>query len=106
MCCVVVVKEAMYIRSVLSFLEPGKGERTIVAHEDNVGAIHLANNPFSSSRSRHIDVRHHYVRRLVLENVVRVVYTCSKEQPADILTKPLDVESFNTHRGFLLNLKA
>ena len=72
----------MYIRGVVKFLEPRSVARMIIVHEGNEGAIRLANNPFSSSRSRHIDVRHHYVRPQVLENVVRVQYVRSSEQHA------------------------
>ena len=98
------VKGAMFIRGILKFLEPKAQERTIVAHEDNEGAIHLATNPFSSSRSRHIDVRHHFVRHQVLENIVRVEYISSENQRADILTKALEAKYFHSHRKVLLNL--
>ena len=91
------------MQSVLSFIEPRtKGERIIV-HEDNEGAIRLANNPLSSGRSRHIDVRHHFLRDLVREQVIRIEHVETKLQHADILTKPLEVKAFRFHRDFLLN---
>ena len=91
------------MQSVLSFVEPRtRGER-IVVHEDNEGAIRLANNPLSSGRSRHIDVRHHFLRDLVRKQVIRIEHVETKLQHAYVLTNPLEVKTFRFHRDFLLN---
>ena len=57
-----IVKEALFVREVLSFIAPEIGKSQIVVFEDNEGAIKLAENPLSTARSRHIDVRHHFLR--------------------------------------------
>ena len=71
---------------------------------DLAGAISLANNPLSSARTKHIDVRYHFIRELVRSKTIRVQYVTSAQQHADILTKPLTGESFVLHRGVLMNL--
>ena len=91
------LKEAEFVRGILKFLEPHRNRRIIV-HEDNQGAIRLATNPLSSARSRHIDVRFHYVRHLVSSGLVSVCYVGTKDQHADILTKPVEGNSFVYHR--------
>jgi hypothetical protein len=56
---------------------------------DNQGAIHLAKNPLTDRRSKHIDIRHHYVREKVATGVVRPIYVPTEQQLADIMTKGL-----------------
>ena len=72
--------------------------------EDNQGAIALAENPLSSARSKHIDVRLHFVRELHRAKKVDIQFVASEEQHADILTKSLAATPFRYHRMFSLNL--
>ena len=46
--------------------------RKIEVLEDNEGAIALAENPLSSCGSKHIDVRHHFLRNLTEEGVIEI----------------------------------
>ena len=71
---------------------------------DNEGARALAENPQDSHRSKHIDVRFHFLRGLVRLGQVIIHSVASAEQHADILTKPLGREAFRRHRDFLMNL--
>ncbi|CAN0069483.1 unnamed protein product, partial [Sphacelaria rigidula] len=87
-------KECMLVRSILSFLRPRvvlgrQMEYDIVLHEDNEGAKALADNPLSSGRSKHIDVRWHFIRDLVRTGAVWIVHVDPEWQHADIITKPL-----------------
>ena len=70
--------------------------------EDNQGAIALAENPLSSSNSKHNDVRHHFIRDLVEKKEGCIEHVDSEEQHADILTKALPRAIFVVHRDFLL----
>ena len=71
---------------------------------DNEGAIALANNPLNSARTKHIDVRFHFIRELVRSKTISVKYVPTKEQHAHILTKALTSITFRNHRDFLMNL--
>ena len=73
--------------------------------EDNQGAVHLAQNPVTNSNSRHIDVRHHFLREIIRLRNIKVVQVPSQSQHADILTKALAYDLFAFHRKVLLNLK-
>ena len=53
------VKEALFVKGVISFIIPSISENCIKVFVDNDGAISLANNPLSSARTKHIDVRSH-----------------------------------------------
>jgi hypothetical protein len=57
---------------------------------DNQAAIKIVANNTDSARTRHYSARHHYVRELVQENQLKVEWTNTHEQAADMLTKSLD----------------
>ena len=71
---------------------------------DNEGAKAIANNPRSASRSKHIDVKLHFIRGLVRAGEVRVLHLVTTEQHADVLTKLLRRKKFMLHRAVLMNL--
>ena len=56
---------------------------------DNQGSIALATNPIHHNRSKHIDVKYHYVRNEVENGRVKLKYIPMAEMMADILTKAL-----------------
>ncbi len=78
--------------------------KEITIYEDNVGAIKLAENWASTKRTKHIDVRHHYVRELVENKMIEIKHISSENQPADMLTKNLSQATFEKHKRFAMNL--
>jgi hypothetical protein len=66
--------------------------------EDNAGAIHLAKVPKMRPRTRHINQKYHHFREWVKKGIIEVLPIDTLEQPADLLTKPLDLMSFVKHR--------
>ena len=99
------VKEALFVNGMLQYLRPSAKPRKIDVLEDNEGAIALAENPLSSSRSNHIDVRHHFLRNLTEEGVIEVTHVPNEKQHADVLTKALPRDLFEVHRDFALGIK-
>eukprot|EP00253_Pinus_taeda_P022673 PITA_22673 len=61
---------------------------------DNTSAISISKNPIMHSKTKHITIKYHFLREQVLEKKVKLEYVPSKEQVADILTKPLPRETF------------
>ena len=61
---------------------------------DSQSAMHMAVNPVSSQRTRHINVRYHFIREAILSREVILKFVPSKEQLADILTKALPLPAF------------
>ena len=61
---------------------------------DNVSAINLAKNPIAHGRSKHIEMRFHYLRELVGDGKLRLSYCRSEDQVADLLTKGVTNEVF------------
>jgi hypothetical protein len=81
-------KEAVWLRALLQGLglQPA-GATTILT--DSQGSIALAKNPEHHQRSKHIDVRYHFVRELLANQTIEMVYVPSAQNVADQLTKPL-----------------
>ena len=61
---------------------------------DNTSAINLSKNPIQHSRSKHIEIRHHYIRDHAQKGNIVPQYVQTKKQLADIFTKPLSEEQF------------
>ncbi|KAM2537704.1 hypothetical protein TB2_023225 [Malus domestica] len=68
---------------------------------DNTSAINISKNPVQHSRTKHIDIRHHFIRVLVEEKVLVLDYIATEHQLADLFTKPLDTHRFETLRKAL-----
>ena len=81
-------QECMYLRSLLRSLGYGDDDPTII-FEDNQACIAMTKNPVLHGRSKHIDIRHHYVREKVESKEVSVTYRCTEDMLADVLTKSL-----------------
>lgn len=61
---------------------------------DNSSTIKLSRNPVMHGRSKHIDVRFHFLRDLSRNEVIKLVHCNSEDQLSDIMTKPLKLETF------------
>jgi hypothetical protein len=81
------LQEYLYLRNVLAEMKlPGS---ITEIHVDNQSCIKLAKNPWTNGRSKHINLKYHFVRDLVKENVVKISYLQTEEMIADGFTKPL-----------------
>jgi hypothetical protein len=58
---------------------------------DNESAIRLADNPVEHTRTKHIDIRHHFLRDHQQRGDIDIYHISTENQLADIFTKPLDV---------------
>ena len=65
---------------------------------DNKGAIDLSKNPVQHARTKHIEICHHFLRDNIQKGNISIEKVSSKDNIADILTKPLKREPFNLLR--------
>jgi hypothetical protein len=68
---------------------------------DNQSCIKMTENPVFHYKSKHIEIRYHYIRDMVQRGVVRLQYVGTNEQVADVLTKPLSCVKFEYFRDKL-----
>ncbi|KAJ9564153.1 hypothetical protein OSB04_000119 [Centaurea solstitialis] len=67
----------------------------IPIYYDNTSAIAIANNPVLHSKTKHIEVRYHFIRDHVMNGDIELHFVPTEYQLADLFTKPLDVTRFN-----------
>lgn len=92
-------KEAVYLISFMKELGL-KEQANVYLYNDNQGARELAHNPVYHGRSKHIDIRHHFIREVLNEHPVKLEYLPTEEMVADVLTKelPRRKHEFCVHR--------
>eukprot|EP00253_Pinus_taeda_P036164 PITA_36164 len=80
--------DAVWLRKLFSELFGHVMDTTVILC-DNQSGIRLSENPVFHDRSKHIDIRDHFIRDMVQRGVIRLHHIGSDEQVTDILTKPL-----------------
>ena len=82
------VQEAIHLRQLLKDLGHVQDQPTRIL-EDNQGCIALSENPVFHKRTKHIDIKYHFVRERVASNEIKIEYVATEDQLADLLTKGL-----------------
>ena len=91
-------REATWLRNLYGELGFPQTHPTIIKG-DNDGSVVLTHNPQYHQRSKHIALRHHWVRDLVTDKILDIQNCRDPEQTADVLTKALPRPKFTRHRG-------
>ncbi|KAI3516852.1 hypothetical protein L1887_15941 [Cichorium endivia] len=80
--------ELLWLKQLISDLQvPITGPPLLLC--DNVGAIFMTKNPVISTRSKHIALDFHFIREQVEAGQLKICHVSSKDQLADLFTKPL-----------------
>jgi hypothetical protein len=97
------VQGAMFTQTLLKELIGKK--TTSIIYEDNLGAIYLVNNMQVSARTKHIDIRHHFMRELQAIGDILIRFKRSADNTSDIMTKTRQEKSMrDIPRGLNLGL--
>ena len=91
-CC-----EAIWLRKLFNELFEHVQDTTVI-FRDNQSGIRISENLVFHDRSKHIDIRYHFIRDMVQRGAVRLDHTGTDEHVADILTKSLGKVKFLTFR--------
>jgi hypothetical protein len=97
--------EAIWIRTMLSELGFEQTSPTTI-YVDNQAAIAISKNPESHERTKHFDIKYHWIREQLSMGTFLPVFVKTTEQDADIFTKILPKESFVKHRDNLGMIKS
>ena len=95
-------KELLFIHNLIISMEKNL-ELPIIMNVDNTGAIYLANNFTTGPRTKHIDIRAHFVRELIINGILKVVFVKSEDNDADIFTKNVSEDLFVKHSNKLMD---
>ena len=97
------IQEAKFLRQLLFDMQ-GFNKESVIVNIDNQGAISLAKNPVHHQRSKHIDIRYHFIRNEIQNGIVDLKYVKSEDNVSDIFTKPVSKSKllkFENIRGIL-----
>ena len=95
-------QEVLYLRALLkgfAYLQHGPTE----IWGDNAYCILVSENPANRERSRHVDVRVHFLRDMVRDGSAKLIKCAGTQNVADALAKSLPRPAFHKHREFLKN---
>ncbi len=90
-------QEAVWLQRLSSDIS-GENSREIMILEDNQSAICLAKNQRAHGRTKHIDIKYHFVRDMVDSGKIKLKYCRSEDMVADVFTKSLRVNQFEKLR--------
>ncbi|XP_017542544.1 uncharacterized mitochondrial protein AtMg00810-like isoform X1 [Pygocentrus nattereri] len=82
-------QESMYVVQLLKGMDGSNQHLQVNIYEDNQGAMALSKNPVCRQRSKHVDIKYHFVRFAHTEGKINVVYCLTADLVADVLTKPV-----------------
>ncbi|KAG2758561.1 hypothetical protein Pcac1_g29317 [Phytophthora cactorum] len=94
-------QEAVWLKVFLCELGEMANDEAVKIYEDNQGSIALAKNPEFHKRTKHIDIRYHFVREKVEDGQVVLQYVSTTDMLADIMTKPIPATQFGVLRNKL-----
>ena len=83
-------KQLVWLRRFLLDLGFDQSHPTSI-RSDNLSAITLSHDATYHAQTKHINVTYHYIHEKVASNEAKLTYVKSKENPADLMTKPLDL---------------
>ncbi|XP_052735485.1 secreted RxLR effector protein 161-like [Vigna angularis] len=94
------VLHAIWLRNILKNFEIMQEENVLI-RLDNRLTIDLAKNPINHERSKHVDVRFHFIQKKMKKGSVKLEHVKSKKQISDIFTKALPTTSFQKLRKLI-----
>ena len=91
-------KEVIYLQNTITFLNTVLSLNIpiniLIIMEDNIKAIKLGYNAEFYKRTKYINIKYYYIRELVENNKIKILYINTKEQLANLLTKPIAGPAF------------
>ena len=97
-----VARELMWMRQLLTELGVSIVTPSII-YSDNQPAIRISENDSDHDRTKHIDIKHHFIRNLVKDKVIQLKWISTHDQLADMLTKALGTQTFISLRDRLMH---
>lgn len=95
------IKEALWLKGLFAEFSPN--QKVIEVYCDSQSAIHLAKDQLHHERTKHIDIRYHFIRDIILQGSVTMKKIPTTDNPADMMTKSLPLTKF-THCTNLVGL--
>jgi hypothetical protein len=95
------VKDGLYFRSLISEIV-GHKNVGVNLKGDNQGSLFIALNSVNNSRTKHIDIRHHFIRNQLTTDYYFLTKVHTKDNIADFFTKPLALPAFSGFMKYIM----
>jgi hypothetical protein len=92
--------ESIWLRKLLTDLFELEMRETLILC-DNQSCIKMTKNPVFHDRSKHMEIRYHYIRDMVQRGALMLQYISTDEKVVEVLTKPLSHIKFEYFRDKL-----
>ena len=76
------------------FLDYGIRQEHLTIYCDNTSVINIFKNPVQHSQTKHIEIRHHFIKELVKDGTLTLEFIHTDDQKADLFTKTVDSKRF------------
>ena len=76
-------------------------DEAIRLNGDNQGSLSLVRNPIINDRSKHIDIKHHFIREKYANGVIDLAHVSTNSNVADLMTKPTSKGKLNVFNSLL-----
>jgi transposase InsO family protein len=96
-----ITKEIMWIKMILEELN-FKVITPIIIYVDNQSSIKISENDISHERTKHIDIKHYFVKDAIQQKIIQLKWISTHQQLADIFTKSLPSPTFTSLRDKLI----
>lgn len=83
------MQETLYLNQLICAIDTVFIKNVVTIFSDSQSAISLAHNPISHNRSKHIDIKYHFIRQHISYKSVKLMYIATEFMLADFLTKPV-----------------
>ena len=87
-------KEIVWLRNILKELKLINEDKPILIYEDNQATIMMAKSGSSTKRTKHIDIKYHFIKEQINNGVINLQYCETNSMIADLFTKPLQKIKF------------
>src|SRR6218665_3272829 len=98
------VQEAKFLMQLLNDMTKGITNKSVVLNVDNRSAIELSKNPVFHQRSKHIDIKYHFIRSEVEKGFIQPKYIPSEDNIADMFTKSLSTIMLKLFTSTIMNV--
>src|SRR5690606_19239299 len=86
------IKEALLLQGLLQ--ELNVMEEKAIVYTDSQSALHLCKNPVFHERTKHVDVRYHFIREKITDGIIIIEKISTEDNPADVGTKVVTLSKF------------
>ena len=97
-------QEGLFLEMLMRDFIPDVSFKPVVIKGDNQGSIALVKNNIVQNRSKHIDIKYHFIRSNYVNGLIDIMYTPTESNVADVMTKPMTKQKLDRFKSQLFGV--